>query len=157
MKVKSLSHFRLLVTPWSAAYQASPSMGFSRQEYWSRVPLPSLNSVLRMSKRHFAFSVNFAFLVHWSSHTLRFKKENALAPLAFSDAFVSFLHLPNMSFSDKHFSLIASIGNLDDSLNLFSSIKKRCFVRLKIIIHYKMMTQSCVFTRAVLILVLFIL
>ena len=41
MKVKSLSHVRLLVTPWSAAYQAPLSMGFSRQEYWSGVPLPS--------------------------------------------------------------------------------------------------------------------
>ena len=38
---KLLSHARLLVTPWTGAYQASPSMGFSRQEYWSRVPFPS--------------------------------------------------------------------------------------------------------------------
>ena len=38
---KSLSRVRLLVTPWTAAYQAPPSMGFSRQEYWSGVPLPS--------------------------------------------------------------------------------------------------------------------
>ena len=45
MKVKSLSRARLLTTPWTAAYQAPPSMGFSRQEYWSRVPLPSLNGV----------------------------------------------------------------------------------------------------------------
>ena len=35
VKVKSLSHVRLLVTPWTAAYQAPLSMGFSRQEYWS--------------------------------------------------------------------------------------------------------------------------
>ena len=35
VKVKSLSHVWLLATPWSAAYQAPPSMGFSRQEYWS--------------------------------------------------------------------------------------------------------------------------
>ena len=41
VKVKSLSRIRLLVTPWTAAYQAPPSMGFSRQEYWSRVPSPS--------------------------------------------------------------------------------------------------------------------
>ena len=41
MKVKSLNHVPLLVTPWTAAYQAPPSMGFSRQEYWSGVPLPS--------------------------------------------------------------------------------------------------------------------
>ena len=41
MKVKLLSSVRLLATPWTAAYQAPPSMGFSRQEYWSGVPLPS--------------------------------------------------------------------------------------------------------------------
>ena len=41
VKVKSLSRVRLLVTSWTAAYQAPPSMGFSRQEYWSGVPLPS--------------------------------------------------------------------------------------------------------------------
>ena len=39
--VKSLSHIRLLVTPWTTAHQAPPSMGFSRQKYWSGVPLPS--------------------------------------------------------------------------------------------------------------------
>ena len=42
MQVKSLSHVQLFVTPWTLAYQASPSMGFSRQEYWSRLPFPSL-------------------------------------------------------------------------------------------------------------------
>ena len=41
VKVKSLSRVRLLVTRWTAAYQAPPSMGFSRQEYWSGMPLPS--------------------------------------------------------------------------------------------------------------------
>ena len=41
VKVKSLSHVRLLVTPWTAVHQAPLSMGFSRQEYWSGVPLPS--------------------------------------------------------------------------------------------------------------------
>ena len=50
MKVKSESevaqsyltlHIRLLATPWTTAYQAPPSIGFSRQEYWSGVPLPS--------------------------------------------------------------------------------------------------------------------
>ena len=41
VKVKSFSHARLLATPWTAAHQDTPSMGFSRQEYWSGVPLPS--------------------------------------------------------------------------------------------------------------------
>ena len=46
VKVKSLSHAWLLATPWTAAYQAPPSMGFSRQEYWSGVPLPSPGNLL---------------------------------------------------------------------------------------------------------------
>ena len=41
VKVKSLSRVRLFATPWTVAYQASPSMGFSRQEYWSGLPFPS--------------------------------------------------------------------------------------------------------------------
>ena len=41
VKGKSLSHVRLLATPWTAAHQAPPSMGFSRQEYWSGLPFPS--------------------------------------------------------------------------------------------------------------------
>ena len=39
--MKSLSRVRLLAIPWIAAHQAPPSMGFSRQEYWGGVPLPS--------------------------------------------------------------------------------------------------------------------
>ena len=41
VKVKSLRHVRLFTTPWTAAYQAPQSMGFSSQEYWSGVPLLS--------------------------------------------------------------------------------------------------------------------
>ena len=41
IKVKLLSRVRLLAISWTAAYKAPPSMGFSRQEYWSGVPLPS--------------------------------------------------------------------------------------------------------------------
>ena len=46
MKVKSLSRVRLFATPWTVAYQAPPSMGFSRQEYWSGSPLPSPGDLL---------------------------------------------------------------------------------------------------------------
>ena len=48
-KMKSVSHVRLLATPWTAAYQAPPSMGFSRQEYRSGVLLPSLFHCSSMS------------------------------------------------------------------------------------------------------------
>ena len=52
--VKSPSRVRLLVTPWTAAYQAPPSMGFSRQEYWSGVPLPSPRYTLLLLPSHFS-------------------------------------------------------------------------------------------------------
>ena len=41
VKVKSISRVRLSATPWTVAYMASPSMGFSRQEYWNGLPFPS--------------------------------------------------------------------------------------------------------------------
>ena len=50
VKLKSLSRVRLLATSWTAAYQAPPSMGFSRQEYWSGVPLPSPNNNTHKTK-----------------------------------------------------------------------------------------------------------
>ena len=49
VKVKSLSRVWLLATPWTAAYQAPPSMGFSRQQYWSGLPWPSLNILCNFS------------------------------------------------------------------------------------------------------------
>ena len=42
---KLLSSVRLVATPWTVAYQALPSMGFSRQEYWSGLPFPSLGDL----------------------------------------------------------------------------------------------------------------
>ena len=50
VKVKSLSCVRPSATPWIAAYQAPLSMGFSRQEYWSGVPLPSPTATMEFLK-----------------------------------------------------------------------------------------------------------
>ena len=52
VKVKSLSRVRPSATPWTAAFQAPPSMGFSRQEYWSGVPLPSPFMMLVATNYH---------------------------------------------------------------------------------------------------------
>ena len=51
VKVKSLSRVWLLATPWTAAHQAPPCMGFSRQEYWSGVPLPSPIPLAKYSQK----------------------------------------------------------------------------------------------------------
>ena len=62
LKVKSLSHVRLFVTPWTVAYEAPPSMGFSRQEDWSGVPLPSPYLKLYYIKIKLPKT---SLLVHW--------------------------------------------------------------------------------------------
>ena len=56
VKVKSLSRVRLLATPWTAAHQAPPSMGFSRQEYWSGLPLLSI-----LSPPNYIMTLNITF------------------------------------------------------------------------------------------------
>ena len=69
MEVKSLSHVRLFATPWTAAYQAPLSMGFSRQEYWSGVPLPSLKERAQyFEKGIFLLSQECMFLDSLSRH-----------------------------------------------------------------------------------------
>ena len=70
VKVKSLSHAQLLVTPWTAAYQAPPSMGFSRREYWSRVPLPSLRNSYSNRKWKLLFSCLDKTESSWRCHNL---------------------------------------------------------------------------------------
>ena len=63
--MKSLSRVRLLATSWTAAYQAPPSMGFSRQEYWSGLPLPSpkLIALLYKSKLQGLLNLDHSSLV----------------------------------------------------------------------------------------------
>ena len=57
VKVKSLSPVWLSVTPWTAAYQAPQPMGFSRQEYWSGVPLPSPSKPLRRGQSRYSVAI----------------------------------------------------------------------------------------------------
>ena len=73
VKVKSPSHTRLLATPWTVAYQAPLSMGFSRQEYWSGVPLSSPKSaiIIHISPPSWEFPVIFWFWLLASFHLVR--------------------------------------------------------------------------------------
>ena len=57
VKVKSLNRVRLLATPWTAAYQAPQSVGFSRQEYWSGVPLLSLSGSTRQRLKYLCWEI----------------------------------------------------------------------------------------------------
>ena len=63
VKVKSFSRVQLLATPWTAAYQASPSMGFSRQEYWSGLPLTYLQNIAKGMS--FVYNDSMAQIGYW--------------------------------------------------------------------------------------------
>ena len=72
--MKSLSRVRLCATPWTAAYRGPLPMGFSRQEYWSGLPLPSpFISLGRFNHRYFIFDAvinGIVFLISLSDHSL---------------------------------------------------------------------------------------
>ena len=70
VKVKSLSHVRLFTTPWTAAYQAPLSMGFSRQEYWSGVPLPSLMFIWLSTNSPLSFASHMSSVKFLLAHNL---------------------------------------------------------------------------------------
>ena len=108
MKVKSLSPVRLLATPWTAAYQAPLFVGFSRQEYWSELPLPSpkigiictfneiqtLNSWIFLSNMYTSCRVTF----------LRSHSKDPIGPGLFQS-------IPK--FSDLEFQPITILSDLD--------------------------------------------
>ena len=89
VKVKSLSHVRLFVTTWTVAYQAPPSMEFSRQEYWSGLPFPSPGIFLTQGSNpgllhcrlmlyrlsHQGSSSTYILLVHSSTYILLSNKQ----------------------------------------------------------------------------------
>ena len=74
VKVKSLSCVRFVATPWTTAYQAPPSMGFSRQEYWSGVPSPSLIVIITFTYYKPILLHQYAtalYVVHAFQHSCR--------------------------------------------------------------------------------------
>ena len=83
--MKSLRRVRILTTPWTAAYQAPPSMGFSRQQYWSGVPLPSVALLICKSvpllpeiRKSRPFKHNFNLPLRASLVTQRLKNQPAV-------------------------------------------------------------------------------
>ena len=89
MKVKLLSCVRLSATPWIVAYQAPPSMGFSRQEYWSGMPLPSPNMLSKLVITFLPRSMRL--LISWLQSTsavilepLKIKSLSIVSPILFA-------------------------------------------------------------------------
>ena len=94
--MKSLSHVWLFTTPWTAAYQAPPSMGFSRQEYWSGVPLPSPSASVRsiqflsFIEPTFAWNIPLVLLI--------FLKRSLVFPILFFPLFFGIDHQGSLSY-----------------------------------------------------------
>ena len=88
VKVKSLCRARLLATPWTAASQAPPSMGFSRQEYLSGVPLPYPNMYVRKGKfKTICLAFPSIHIAYWK--LLQYGNSGGLCNKNLSEAFVS--------------------------------------------------------------------
>ena len=81
VKLKSLSRVRLLTTPWTSAFQAPPSMGFSRQEYWSGVPLPSPweKSTCILNIIYFLYYLLFDYnQIKWTTYFMNYRSSHLL-------------------------------------------------------------------------------
>ena len=97
VKVKALSCVLLFTTPWTAAHQAPPSMGFSRQEYWSGVPLPSPKFLLyRFKLYRFIINLTSAFL------NLSLNWTNSVLPMSKTEKFLDFVLLLDVT---AHFNI----------------------------------------------------
>ena len=107
-KVKvSFNCGRLLATPWAAAYQAPLSMGFSRQEYWSGVPLPSPIVDLQ-------WCVNFCCRAEWLSHTYMYSLFHILFHYALSQdkAFITVLSSRTLFFIHPVYKFVSAKPNV---------------------------------------------
>ena len=67
MKATSLSRVRLFATPWTAAHPAPPSMGFSRQEHWSGVPLPSPLHYVTLHKLYYKMKLDLQHAINYTN------------------------------------------------------------------------------------------
>ena len=84
-KVKFLSRVWLLATLWTAVYQALPSMGFSRQECWSGLPLPSPTPSLKSPKQiisdMFCLLADSRHIIFWNKLFYTFEKSKAVCKI----------------------------------------------------------------------------
>ena len=118
VKGKSLSSVQLLATPWTTAYQAPPSMGFSRQEYWSGVPLPS-PSCLCTSSQFLGPTSKWPTaprIFKLSSSVYSFFIQNA-PPQTWPFLLINFLKLMTQHHSDQIRSVVQSCLTLWDPMN----------------------------------------
>ena len=104
VKVKSLSHVWLLATPWTAAYQAPPSMGFSRQEYWSGVPLPSPSHLILVSN-----FLSQSLLMYYQIRSFFYYSIWLLKLISFDSQLLEIMQLMNLLYLPPSFPFSAQL------------------------------------------------
>ena len=125
--MKSLSHVQLFVTPWTVAYQAPPSMGFSGQEYWNGLPFPSAGDLPDPCGR---LSAQWLLLLWYLSqwwHSFLKLRANLRLPMQvkekhITDYTVKWWPILTSSFTQWHDHYIQSPFNLLNSLFLNFSL-----------------------------------
>ena len=128
VKMKSLSRDWLLMTLWTAAYQAPPSMGFSRQEYWSGVPLPSPGLMTRIVLKD-----------RWETEPAAFVCQDDL-PVPFL-LFIVALHVPCGWGSKRKFIIIlVASESLNETKVLYMLLSSIPYLSIKLI---KPKTKIC--------------
>ena len=123
VKVKSLSRVWLFTTPWTAAHQAPPSMGFSRQEYWSGVPSPSPTPSLLWGYCYVfnsTYNKNLAWYIFCFILSISVQIHPYIYPFCYASFFPTFLyfHLGSFFLMVEEHLLVLSLLLLN-SLSLF--------------------------------------
>ena len=112
VKVKSLSRVRILATPWTVAHQAPPSMGFSRQKYWSGVPLPSPNWTLVSCISYIGRLILYHHATWKPRITIWFSKTRN-QPKCPTDEWINMWHLYTMEYNSATKKDKAICSNMD--------------------------------------------
>ena len=124
VKLNSLSCVWLFLTPWTAAYQAPPSMGFSRQEYWSGVPLPSPDSDATL----------FQYILQVLRQPILWNANLILSPIKYKKYIYNIFPLPKEKkvWTLKHAIIkLSTISLLFTFLELFSDALYPSFILLR--------------------------
>ena len=108
VKVKFLSRVQLLAIPWTAAYQALPSMGFSRQQYWSGVPLPSPDQIclLQIFSPIWNLSSLTIDIIFLRAEVFNFNEVHPACQLFLSWIMPLILHLKSHNYTQGHLSFL---------------------------------------------------
>ena len=147
VKVKSLSRVRRLATPWTAAHQAPLSMGFSRQEYWSGVPLPSpVISPRLLIYDHYYVEICSLVLKYLSIFVMDFQFIKSFYSSIEMINFFPLLHSVNIMYHMDWIAYIESIlaSQWWISLDYYNEWSFQCAAELSLVVFYWEVLHLCI-------------